>query len=62
VRTCTSAARTSSRTLSGGGLPQLAERAAQELAEDFDGVQAVDWCQRVGISLDDLFSRVGGRP
>jgi hypothetical protein len=43
-------------------LPQLAERAAQELAEDFDGVQAVDWCQRVGISLDDLFSRVGGRP
>ena len=36
------------------GLPQLAERAAQELPEDFDGVQAVAWCNRVGISLDDL--------
>ena len=44
------------------GLPQLAERATQELPEDFDGVQAAAWCQRVGISLDDLFSRMGGSP
>jgi hypothetical protein len=44
------------------GLPQLAERAAQELPEDFDGVQAVAWCNRVGISLDDLLSRMGGSP
>jgi hypothetical protein len=44
------------------GFPQLAERAAQELPEDFDGVQADAWCQRVGISVDDLVSRMGGSP
>lgn len=44
------------------GLPQLAERASRELPEDFDGVQAVAWGQRVGISVDDLISGVGGSP
>ena len=44
------------------GYPQLAERAAQELPEDFDGVQAAAWAQQVGLSMDDLFSRMGASP
>jgi len=44
------------------GLPQLAERAAQELPEEFDGVEAAAWARRVGISMDDLFNRRGASP
>ena len=44
------------------GYPQLVERAERELPEDFDGVQVKAWCQRVGLSLDDLRSRMGASP
>lgn len=44
------------------GYPQLAERATRELPEEFDGVEADAWAQRVGISWDDVRSRMGGSP
>jgi hypothetical protein len=42
--------------------PELAERAARELPVEFDGRVAMAWCDKVGLSKDEVMSRVGGSP
>jgi hypothetical protein len=50
------------RDLANWGYPKLADQAARELPESFDGVQAAAWCHKVGLSFTDLKSRMGGSP
>ena len=44
------------------GLPQLADKAAEELPDPIDAGRLEEWEVEHGISRDDLISRFGGSP
>jgi hypothetical protein len=44
------------------GYPQAADEALQDLPEEVDRQQVEEFCQRYGISRDEMVSRMGGSP
>ena len=44
------------------GLPELADKALQELPDPVDSEQVAAWAVPYGINMGDLVSRVGGSP
>ena len=43
-------------------LPELADKALQELPDPVDSEQVAAWAVPYGINMGDLVSRVGGSP
>jgi hypothetical protein len=44
------------------GFPQAADEASRVLPDPVDLEQAHDFCDRLGISRDELINRLGGSP
>lgn len=44
------------------GMPEVAELAARELPESFDGDELFVWSARNNISMDLMINRMGGSP
>jgi hypothetical protein len=44
------------------GLPQDADKALQELPDPVESEQVSQFCERHGLSRDELISRMGGSP
>lgn len=49
-------------TLRRTGMPELADRALRELPEVVSEDEVAVWCEKVGISMDELVSKMGGSP
>jgi hypothetical protein len=44
------------------GYPQVADEALRDLPEVVDVKEAQEWCERHGISRDELMDLMGGSP
>jgi hypothetical protein len=44
------------------GYPQAADEALRDLPDVVDEKEAQEWCERHGISRDELINLVGGSP